>query len=555
MEHYPSGHFSKTALNQADQLNLCQRVHRILMHENNIQLLLQSICNAIGDSIKPKECWLQLFATDTDNAYFARTGILNSNVQPALNSVIQTPCIRHIRQRGALWEPERCKDCPIPDSEKTFCCLRLPISLEGKTIGALGINLQDPERPEESLINLLADLSEDIGHAVDLLRTRVELKRQKEISEEALKVKNQFLSIVSHELITPLNPITSYCEILLNDESLGESNLECVEEIRNAAELLEHTVHRLMKYVSFDSHAVQSRFRKIPVLKLLQDLSQQLDPKHKTIKWHFQNGFHSFLPLEFHDTVNLDVPSIQQALEEIIFNAFQGLQEGSVSMLVGKDANDCIIEIQDTGSGMDAGVVNSINRAFRLIEQDLREDSYEYGLSLAVTYKIVNAHRGQLSVQSESGQGKCISIRLPLELSSPVTPTSESVSSSGPKNFLVIEDNDSNAMIIQMMLERMGAKVTRVNNGKNGVQIAQKSKFDLIVTDLHMPYMDGFIATELIKSTSTYNRDTPFLAISADNSKRTMEKCVRSGIDNFISKPVKFEPLQDCIQELLSQHT
>lgn len=226
-------------------------------------------------------------------------------------------------------------------------------------------------------------------------------------------------------------------------------------------------------------------------------------------------------------------------------------------------------DVKDTGIGISPEVQQNLFEPF--VQAD-RSTSRQYGgtgLGLSISRSLVKMLGGELAVESELGKGSRFWFRLPLlhAQDSPDdifadTKTVEEKSDHKQEplylaedqkkcRVLIVDDNAANRQLLRLLLRKLDIETDLAENGAVAIQACETKKYDLILMDLQMPKMDGFEATRLIRSTETGTRRTPIIAVTAGEVTTEWERCLQSGMDGYLSKPIDLERLKGVLQNVI----
>jgi CheY-like chemotaxis protein len=197
--------------------------------------------------------------------------------------------------------------------------------------------------------------------------------------------------------------------------------------------------------------------------------------------------------------------------------------------------------------------VSTIFESFRQLETGLSRNYPGVGLGLAVAQKLAILLRGDLSVQSEPGKGSTFSLRFPIRLSTEVQ--LRPVDFRRVRGHVLVVDDDSVAQTIAShVLRRQNYEVECVCNGAAAIDKVCRSTFDLILMDLQMPGMDGFQTAEYIRAIPAY-AETPIIAVTANCSSDYRDRCMQTGMQGFLAKPVQSGELVKAVERHLAGRT
>lgn len=387
--------------------------------------------------------------------------------------------------------------------------------------------------------------------------------------EEESQSKTTFLSRMSHEIRTPMNGIIGM--VTLAEGKLEEDH-PAMQYLRKVDELSDHLlslINDILDMSRIEAGKVELEQKPFNIRELGDKLYNMFARNLKERNIRYEVNFEDV-------TANWligDELRISQVIINFLSNAVKFTEKGEIivtfrQMMQRDGIVDMMVRVHDTGIGMST---EFINRIFRPFEQEGIEISKEYGgtgLGMAITDQIVKLMGGEIIVESKENVGSDFSVFLHLpeyqggEVLNETTRTakvSKKAYSFREKRILMAEDNEINAMIAKEILEKMGASVDVVENGKKAVEyfdIHPQGYYDFILMDVQMPVMDGRKATRTIRSLSRADAKTiPIFALSADAFVEDERVSIESGMNGHFAKPIDFDLLQQEVGSFLrSQH-
>jgi CheY-like chemotaxis protein len=260
-----------------------------------------------------------------------------------------------------------------------------------------------------------------------------------------------------------------------------------------------------------------------------------------------------------------DPVRLTQVVNNILGNAVKFTNLGGIDISV-----DCFdrtskyvmleIRIRDTGIGIPAHKIKSIFNTFSQASLDITRKYGGTGLGLNITKQLVEKQNGSIYVDSALDKGTLFTIKIPYQISEITSAqkadTAKVVDGIPDKiKVLVAEDHDINRFIIEKILKDWNYEYDFAMNGEDAVAYANKKEYDLILMDIEMPDIDGYKATSLIRNSGSLNAKTPIIAITGHAMNGEREKCIASGMNEYISKPFKTVELQQLIKKLIVERT
>jgi CheY-like chemotaxis protein len=249
-----------------------------------------------------------------------------------------------------------------------------------------------------------------------------------------------------------------------------------------------------------------------------------------------------------------DALRLRQLIWHLLGNAVKFTQRGEVEVSAsagrtGETGVSITVAVRDTGIGIRPDQVGSIFDSFRQLETGLARNYPGLGLGLAVAQKLAILLGGSVTVESEVGRGSTFTVQVPLRI--PVESTGRQGSGAGRGRVLVVDDDVIARTIVSHVLGRRALDVDCVSDGLAAINAASGSRYDLILMDLQMPGMDGFQTAHRLRELAGH-RETPILAVTANCSSDYRDRCMKNGMQGFLSKPVQSSELVQTVERFLA---
>ncbi|WP_054001368.1 hybrid sensor histidine kinase/response regulator [Shimia sp. SK013] len=403
------------------------------------------------------------------------------------------------------------------------------------------LNITSTQRDGEKVfIAYIRDISERKINEQKLVEAR-------DRAERADKAKSQFLTVMSHEMRTPLNGILGVLD-LLKTTPLDKKQQRFVQVAAASGEILLENVNEALDITRIESGVMSlspDEFSLRATVQRVADVLRTLaDEKGLSLEVDIDTSMNgSFFG---------DGSRINQILTNLIGNAIKFTDEGGVTVAVegihGPETTLVRIKVRDTGNGIPADKFEAIFEDFVALARSEGRQNRGDGLGLSISRKIARLMDGDLKVDSHNGDGSTFTLSVPLlrvatEFSE-TQPEARHVSSEIIKSVLIVEDNAINRSVLREMLTGFGHAVTEADNGLEGFKKAQGTKFDLIIMDISMPFMDGIEATRRIRQGNGPNAQTYILGLTAHGREEYRSKSKTAGMDGFCTKPLRLSELK-----------
>jgi two-component system CheB/CheR fusion protein len=387
---------------------------------------------------------------------------------------------------------------------------------------------------------------EESNIALTEAKHNAELKR--EVAEEAVKSKQQFLSNMSHEIRTPMNAIIGFTNVVLKTK-LDETQKEYMNAIKISGDSLIVLINDILDLAKVD--AGKMTFEQTPfnlpfsISTMLHLFETKTKEKNVTLITEYDKA----IP----ETLIGDPMRLRQIILNLVSNAVKFTERGTIAVnvrLLKEDAERVNIEftVKDTGIGIRA---NRLAKIFNNFEQADNETSSLFGgtgLGLAIVKQLVELQGGNIIVSSEEGKGSTFGFNLFFKKANITTENhkakgedflkTDAISKSRFKNVkvLVAEDVALNQLLIKIILLEFGFEFDIAANGKLAIEKLKQNKYDIILMDLQMPEMNGFEATKYIRE--ELKSQIPIIALTADVTTVDAKKCIAVGMNDYLPKPI-----------------
>ena len=394
------------------------------------------------------------------------------------------------------------------------------------------------------------------------LNDKLEIALKK--AEDASLAKTRFLNNMSHDIRTPMNVILGYAQLMENElkgKGMPEM-LEHLEKLQQSGNLLLAIINNVLDMAKIESGRMELDENYCRIEAVWKSLFAVFDEKarKKNIALHYTMNVE-------HEHVLTDVTKVKEILVNILSNSIKYTPVGG-SVMVDVDELSCDesgymierIRVSDTGIGMSQDYLKKIFEAFTREQNTTKSKIVGTGLGMSIVKKYVDLLGGTINVESEFGKGSTFTVTLKHRIADESYYVKKYMEEPGTgseilegRNILLAEDNDLNAEIVEAILESVGLKIERVEDGIQCVNRIEKmpaDTYDMILMDIQMPKMDGYKATQAIRNLTDKDKACiPIIAMTANAFAEDKRKTMEAGMNAHLSKPLNVPELMDTIRK------
>ena len=398
------------------------------------------------------------------------------------------------------------------------------------------------------------------------LNDKLEIALKK--AEDASLAKTRFLNNMSHDIRTPMNVILGYAQ-LMEDELKGKDmpeTSEHLEKLKQSGNLLLSIINNVLDMAKIESGKMEINENYGRLGAIRQSLFEifEDEAKKKNLALHYTINVE-------HEHILTDTTKVKEIFVNILGNAIKYTPPGgsvimSVEELPCNEPGYIIVRnrVSDTGIGMSEDFLTEIFEAFTREQNTTKSKIAGTGLGMSIVKKYVDLLGGTIEVESEPGKGSTFTVTLKHKIADESYYVKKHLEESGisreilkDRSILLAEDNDLNAEIAAVILERAGLKVERVEDGLQCISRITEmpaGTYDIILMDIQMPKMDGYKATQTIRNLSDQEKACiPIIAMTANAFEEDKRAAIAAGMNGHIAKPIQVDKLLLILAEMIRQ--
>jgi signal transduction histidine kinase/CheY-like chemotaxis protein len=382
-----------------------------------------------------------------------------------------------------------------------------------------------------------------------------------EEAKSANAAKSEFLAHMSHDIRTPINGIIGMTNIAIKNRGNSDRIDDCLHKISGAADHLLSLINDVLDMSSIESGKVVMAHKPLDLRLLINNCGSIIDGQLVSRDLEFIKPKDDFS----HPHVYGDELHLRQVFINILGNAVKFTPDGGRiefrAQEISTDEQKVTyrFEFEDTGIGISEEFKAKIFDEFSQEEKGGRTTYQGTGLGMAISKKFIELMGGTIDVRSRLGQGTCFIVELAFDIDEEYQEKDEinrNVQLDGMK-VLLVEDNELNMEIAREILEDEGVIITEAMDGKQAVDLFEKSKpgdFDAVLMDIMMPVMNGYDATRAIRSLSHPSAKTvPIIAMTANAYREDVEKALDAGMDAHVAKPIDVNLLLSVLEQCIKR--
>ena len=395
------------------------------------------------------------------------------------------------------------------------------------------------------------------SQTVEMDESNAELERTHQALMRAQAHKDEFIASVGHELRTPMNAILGLNGILRTELAAKPEDAAVVDHIRRSTEQLLQVVNDILDFSQLQAGRLVLHEEEFALRETLGGVLAAHDKKAQAKNIHLSleaSAVHSMW-------VKGDRQRLVQVLNNLLDNAIKFTADGKIVVRVQAVGGGVLFEVQDSGIGIAPDRQKQIFNGFEHADVQTNRQYGGTGLGLSICERLVTLQGGTIGVSSAQGHGSRFWFQLPLR--SIAVKEAQAAAEMArmlidkPIRILLVDDNAVNLLVARMMLQKCFAKaeIIQANSGQDALSKLREQTFDLTLMDMVMPEMDGMEVTQILRRDfPAPTRDMPILALTASANPVDHDRCLASGMNDVLHKPLDEPQLISKISNALAAH-
>jgi signal transduction histidine kinase/CheY-like chemotaxis protein len=400
------------------------------------------------------------------------------------------------------------------------------------------------DKEEDDIFAIISYLERHIQKS-KVLEAR--LRKAKEDAESAAIAKGDFLSVMSHEIRTPLNAINGIIYLLLSDNPAPDQ-IENLKALELSSENLLSLINDILDFSKIENGKILFSQRPFELRPFIQNIKQVYNhcaqDKGNTIDVTIAD--------ELPETIKGDDLRLRQILNNLVSNAIKFTKDGTIKIDISVAADTATeisvrFSIKDSGIGIQKEKQQHIFERFAQADASTTRKYGGTGLGLAITKKLLELQGSTIFLDSDADKGSEFYFVMAFAKGLPKAQTdieTRMYKDLRGANILLVDDNAMNILFTKKLIHQWNTAVDTAVNGVEAIERAKSKKYDLILMDLHMPIMDGYTASQEIRS---FDQLIPIIALTASIDNDIQEKIKQNGLNDFLQKPFKPNELYEMI--------
>jgi len=394
------------------------------------------------------------------------------------------------------------------------------------------------------------EVQDNVRDATATKQLEDDLMAERDRAEAAARAKTEFLANMSHELRTPLTSVIGFAGLLKQSTGLGADQRRYVDRIATSSDALLGVINDILDYSKLEAEAVGLDPLAFDPRGMIAGavgiVESQCEAKGLTL---VQTADEAVPPGLMGDEGRL-----RQVTLNLLSNAVKFTGQGGVTVAATYDEGRLRVAVSDTGIGISEEKAATLFRRFVQADASTTRTFGGTGLGLAISRRLIEMMGGTIGVDSQPGIGSTFWFEVPL---APANPEEDALGHDGDATvdgtlrILMADDAPANRELVSAILGGMGLSIDAVENGAEAVEAVRSGAYDLVLMDVHMPVMDGLMATREIRAMARELGHVPIIALTANVQPEQVRLCHEAGMDAHVGKPIQVAELMATISRVL----
>jgi PAS domain S-box-containing protein len=567
----------------ADRLALQYAVTRILTESKDLVESAKDILQVVCDSLDWATGAFWKVDPQTESMRCVQLCHATSMATPEFDRLTESITLKKGKGLpGRIWESgkptwinnvsadDNFPRAPVAIREGLRGAFGFPILMDDEVWGVLEFFSPEMREPDGELLQLVTGIGGQIGQFTQRKRAegdRSELLERERAAradaERANRLKDEFLATLSHELRTPLNAVIGWSRMLASGRLDRESAKHALEVVERNAWAQKQIIEDILDVSRVITGKLQLNLTSVDLVAVVDAALDAVRPAMEAKEIQIETLIDTSLKM-----ISGDADRLQQVIWNILSNAAKFTPNGGrVEIVVNQTTTQVLIQVKDSGPGIDPAFLPHVFERFRQADGSITRTHGGLGLGLAIVRHLVELHGGTIGVenQQEEGQGAVFTVRLPLpsgELSPKTLAAADSIfreyqaeeTSLDGLHILIVDDEPDTLDLITAELAQHGAKITGATNADDALKALEQGQFDLLISDIGMPNIDGYELIRQIRQQETgKDRRIPAVALTAYARVQDRMQAIRAGYSTHVAKPVDADELITIIASLASR--
>ncbi len=377
-------------------------------------------------------------------------------------------------------------------------------------------------------------------------------KKDKEVAEKTMRLKDEFLANMSHEIRTPMNGIVGMIDIFENNTILSEEQKGYLDTIKVSSSNLLYILNDILDFSKLEAGKMKIFPVTSSVRACLKNVISLFENKALEKNVEVFINVHPDVP----QFIAIDEHRLMQIIGNLLSNALKFTVNAAVELKisvsdVSNSQYDLLFEVIDEGCGIPYVAQKTLFDKFTQVDSSAKREHDGTGLGLSICYKLIDLMGGELKVKSKENHGSNFYFTISVDEVEDDLVTEvreEALPSYLGLNVLIVDDKKINLKVLSLMLENLGCTYREAFNGKQACNLFTEGVFDLVLMDIQMPEMDGITATKFIKA--NFKNVPPIFAVSANAMEGDADQYLKEGMDDYIAKPYNIDQLYQKIKKV-----